>query len=98
MRYVAMADGGSAERWFGMAVEPGDYLADFDVDAGDSVTTGVATWTSDSAEALRFNSATDAVRFWRQESTRVPLRSDGKPNRPLTAVTISIELLEGSRP
>jgi len=46
--------------------------------------------TADPARALAFNDAAVALTVWRQS---VGTRADGKPNRPLTAFTVSIEPL-----
>jgi hypothetical protein len=42
-------------------------------------------------EAMVFASAEEAWDFYRQQSTTHPTRPDGKPNRPLTAFTVTIE-------
>jgi hypothetical protein len=65
---------------------PADELVDYP--------TGVATWTDSALGAKRFASMIDAFEFWRQQSTTMPLRPDGQPNRPLTHYTISIEVLK----
>lgn len=74
-----------------------DYLEDYDVDyqpepgsfAFNPAVTGIATWTDDIDKALKFDSFKDAVATWQTQSTKVPLRPDGEPNRPLTAYTVS---------
>lgn len=38
-----------------------------------------------------FNGANEAFEYWLEQSTRTPLRPDGKPNRPLTAFSVLIE-------
>ena len=45
--------------------------------------------TADIARARRF-AADEAMREWRATSSKAPLRPDGKPNRPLTGLTIVI--------
>lgn len=45
------------------------------------------------SEAIHFATFPEATEFWRQVSFVRPLRDDGKPNRPLTAFTVSIEVL-----
>lgn len=78
----------------GVAVNPeanvpvGAFLADFDADAHDGM--GHATWTSDRALALEFDSAIAAFSFWKTQSTVRPKRRDGHPNRPLTAFSVEI--------
>jgi hypothetical protein len=46
--------------------------------------------TAEIAEAMIFPTAAEAMRFWQQQSAAVPLRPDGKPNRPLSAYTVEI--------
>lgn len=60
---------------------------DVDADGG----RGRLEITSDPALALRFPDFVAAWDYWRRQSTVEPLRFDGKPNRPLTALSISIE-------
>lgn len=67
----------------------GNYLQAFDVDAFDG--RGDATFTDDKAKALVFDSLAKAFETWKTQSTIRPLRPDGKPNRPLTAFTITFE-------
>ena len=59
--------------------------ADADTDGG----RGHATFTADLSAALKFDSMLAAMDFWKTQSTVEPLRADGKPNRPLTAFTVS---------
>lgn len=47
--------------------------------------------TPDIANAKVFASVTDAIALYRAQSETVPLRPDGKPNRPLTAFTVEIK-------
>jgi hypothetical protein len=54
---------------------------------------GSVEWTNDPDHALRFDNRTDAFELWRKPSKVNPIRADGKPNRPLTAFTFSIEPL-----
>lgn len=49
------------------------------------------TATDDPAKARQFESAADALEFWRAS---YGLRPDGKPNRPLTAYTIEVTPFE----
>jgi hypothetical protein len=50
--------------------------------------------TSDPKEAKVFAEEVEALEYWRQISAVEPLRPDGKPNRPLTALTVNILSLE----
>lgn len=43
------------------------------------------------ADALQFASSGEALDYWRTASKSHPLRPDGKPNRPLTGLTVSVE-------
>lgn len=67
----------------------GCYLVDYDVDARDG--RGEITTSPHPDEARRFDDGGAALEAWRTVSTVSPTRPDGKPNRPLTAFTVSIE-------
>lgn len=54
---------------------------------------GQGVFTPDPERALRFDSAAAAMMFWGRQSTVRPLRPDGEPNKPLTALTVVIEQL-----
>lgn len=54
---------------------------------------GRVTFTPNAKHAMEFGSFREAFAFWQQRSKTVPTRTDGKPNRPLTAYTCSIEKL-----
>jgi len=45
--------------------------------------------SADAAEARVFDTASEAIAYWHQQSTATPLRDDGEPNRPATAWTMS---------
>lgn len=49
---------------------------------------GKLSVTKDRAEALQFKDIKEAFDFWNQQSPTVPMRPDGKPNKPLTAFTV----------
>lgn len=69
------------------------WLEAYDPDGGDPAVdypTGTFGVTSDATKALRFPDGAAALQCWRQQSTRTPLRPDGKPNRPLTAMTVAV--------
>jgi hypothetical protein len=70
-------------------VAEGTYVQEYDPDAFSGM--GELTATHDLQKAKRFASAGEAMEFYRQQSKSHPLRNDGKPNRPLTAYTVSIE-------
>ena len=70
----------------------GQYLVSFDFDAMNG--TGFGIFTDKPEHAMRFKTLRDAMEFWLTASTVKPLRPDGKPNRPLTASTISVFKIE----
>ena len=70
----------------------GCYLLGFDFEARDG--RGAGDFTVDIGRARRFSTARDAWDYWRTQSRTVPLRDDGKANRPFTAFTILIAELE----
>jgi hypothetical protein len=70
----------------------GQYLEGFDPDAHHGL--GEAFWTPDKNKALPFADVREAMELWRKPSTVRPLRPDGKPNRPLTAFTVTFETIE----
>lgn len=61
----------------------GQYLRDFDFEAGDG--RGMIALTSDIKKAKRFRNGMDAFQFYQRTPQCKPIREDGKPNRPLTA-------------
>lgn len=68
-------------------IAPGTYLkSHVDTPCG----RGETVFTDRIHEALTFLSPMEAMQFWQQQSLAVPLRPDGKPNRPLTAFTCEI--------
>jgi hypothetical protein len=75
-----------------IASRAGRYVSSFDPDFADG--RGHVGVSSDPADALRFPDAAAAWECWRTQSTVQPLRMDGKPNRPMTAYTVTIEPLE----
>ena len=67
----------------------GGWVAAFDPDGGEAVyPTGTLTETRDPAKAQIFETQMAA---WAAQSTRTPWRPDGRPNRPMTALTVEIE-------
>ncbi len=74
--------------------DTGEWLKAYDPDGGDqgiAYPTGIAEWTRDPSKAILFASAAEAFELWRRTSRRTPRRPDGRPNRPLSAFTISVE-------
>jgi len=52
---------------------------------------GRATFTSDPSKAMTWPTAVAVLEQWREVSPTRPIREDGRPNRPLTAYTITPE-------
>lgn len=80
----------------GPEIEPTEWLYAFDPDGGDeniAYPTGTVESGDDPAKAFRFATAKEAAALFRLESTRTPVRPDGRPNRPLTAFTVEITKL-----
>jgi hypothetical protein len=74
--------------------DQGGWLAEYDPDGGDpkvAYPTGTYAVTSELAHALRFPDAAGALACWQRQSLRTPLRPDGKPNRPLSALTVVVQ-------
>lgn len=73
---------------------PPQFLSAVDYDyhaPGRLYPTGIVEITDNPARALTWPDKESAFEAWRRQSTSVPLRTDGRPNRPLTAFTIAIE-------
>ena len=51
-------------------------------------------FTADKSKAKRFPSFEAAAEAWREPSNTHPIRSDGRPNRPLTMFNVTIEKVE----
>ena len=67
----------------------GQYLKAFDFEYENGI--GYGDFTDDPSEAMKFDSFRDAMEFWKTQSKVRPIRPDGEPNRPLTALSISLE-------
>ena len=67
----------------------GQWLETFDHEAYGGQ--GYGTFTNDITKAKRFATASEALKFWGRQSTVRPLRPDGLPNKPLTALTVAID-------
>lgn len=70
----------------------GDYLAWSNPNARHG--RGDERWTPDLRQAKKFKSFEEAMACWKAQSTLVPFRPDGKPNRPMTAYSITVEKIE----
>jgi len=71
---------------FGPSSEDGQYVRACSVDAYNGI--GHVEVTPDPERARQFDSVLEAVDFYRRQSNVMPLRDDGKPNRPLTCYTV----------
>jgi hypothetical protein len=82
------------------------WLEQFDVDAAPAATEsllladgaivncvfGGRIWLTDNRhEAQRFATASDALEAWNTVSKTRPVRPDGRPNKPLSALSIQLE-------
>lgn len=70
-------------------IQMGEYLQWADPDAHGG--RGDDRWTTDIEKARRFASFADAMECWQAQSTLLPTRPDGKPNRPMTAWSVTVE-------
>lgn len=67
----------------------GQYLQGFNHHTKDGL--GYGDFTADKARAMRFATHGEAIAFYRTVSKTKPVRQDGKPNRPMTCLTIALE-------
>ena len=74
------------------SIQYGDYLEWSDPDARNGF--GDDRWTPDLAKAKRFASFMAAMECWKAQSSRRPFRDDGRPNRPMTAYSVSPERID----
>jgi len=70
------------------------YLQKYDTSNPDEHGYGRLSVTPDIRMAMKFVDLIEATTFWKQQSTSVPYRPDGKPNRPLTSFTITFETVK----
>lgn len=85
MRVIGFAAGGDCPI-------AGQWLASFDHEAEDGLGAGV--FTDDPDKAMRFDTISAALEFWKRQSTTKPLRdTDGRANRPLTCTTVTFDCL-----
>ena len=69
----------------------GHWLKSFDHEAFGG--RGHGEFTDDIDQAMRFVDSAAAFAFWGKQSETKPSRNDGKPNKPMTALTVEIETL-----
>jgi hypothetical protein len=82
IRILGRADGSPSP-------EAGRYVVSLDPDASGG--RGHIDLTHDVGRARRFRGTEEAWEWWRRQSTVLPLRPDGKPNRPGTAFTVMVQ-------
>jgi len=71
----------------------GRYLRAYNPDHAEG--RGLVVATNDLGLALRFDGFLEAMEEWKRPSTVHPIRlSDGKPNRPMTAWSVTPEAVE----
>jgi hypothetical protein len=92
MRCMATSDPYDAE---GNEAPIGLFLRTYDPEAAGG--RGAATFTSDVDEAMAFDTLEAAVQCWQTVPESRPLREDGRPNRPLTAMTMEFVTPEVAR-
>ncbi len=88
MKYLIKCEG-----WPRLTLCPvgGQYLATYDAATGES------SWTSDAARAMHFDNLEAAIVKWREPHALQPIRPDGRPNRPLTAFSVSFPTYEADQ-
>ena len=64
------------------------FLQSYDPDGNNGQ--GEFSVTTKLEHAMKFVDSQAAINCWRMQSTVEPLRKDGKPNRPLSAVTVQV--------
>lgn len=72
-------------------LKAGSYLKSFDIEEPRGLVFDV---TDDPAKAIRYVDLEAALTAWKQQSKNYPLRSDGQPNRPLTALTVTFKTVD----
>lgn len=85
LRIEGLATGGP-NQWQGHYVES----CDFEADMSPGSNAAMGSFTADPLKAKQFGGPIEALEFWKTIRKRDGLRPDGKPNRPLTAFTVSI--------
>jgi hypothetical protein len=68
------------------------YLESYDPEYAGGL--GDCAWTADRAKAKRFPDMAAALEEWRRQPVSRPTRADGKPNRPLTAFSVTFETVD----
>lgn len=69
-------------------VGPTGFVKHYDPDAADG--RGELELTTDVGEAKEFKTLQALYELWTATSAKKPIREDGQPNRPLTAMNIEV--------
>jgi hypothetical protein len=69
----------------------GQYLVGYDPEYANG--RGFADWSADLTKARTWPDYATALAYWRQVPRARPTRPDGRPNRPLTSFTVTVEPL-----
>ena len=99
MKVAALADGRefSQDMWvksFDVDAVPSPHKGSWIIPTGaivNGVFGGTIELTVFRDKALRFDTNADAMIAWKRISITRPRRPDGRPNRPLSALTVAIE-------
>lgn len=92
IRFVGLANGGTSSI-------DGTYLMHYDPSPIEMKEGDCRLDVTDSVlKAKIFKDPVEALELWKAVDTRQPFRSDGKPNRPLTAFAVEIVPVEGVTP
>lgn len=90
MKYVIKIEGLMGQTITPNPYDPtGSFVKSFDPDGNDGM--GDLVLTEDVTKALQFDDAGAAFLLYQAQSKIRPLRPDGRPNKPLTAYTVSVE-------
>ena len=70
----------------------GQFLESFDFEDGNGV--GFGEFTTDIKRAKKFADKVEAYRFYHTVPKCKPRRNDGRPNRPLTALSVELQEID----
>lgn len=76
-------------------LENSQFLASYDPDfvppyPHPNYPSGLATFTRDPDQAMKFPGVEEALTCWKAQSLTVPTRPDGLPNCPLSGLTVAL--------
>jgi hypothetical protein len=67
------------------------YVQEYDPSGGSAPDECVLVTTPDITRAKHYPSIVEGWEDWKRVDTRAPVRADGKPNRPLTAFSVTFD-------